>query len=558
MKSGNGSDLFLETLIDEGVDCMFGNPGTTELPLMDALVNENRLDYILCLQESVTIGAAEGYAYATGGVGVVNLHVAPGLGNAMGMLYNIKRAGTPLLVTAGNQGQRGQLSEPVLWDDLPRMADPLAKWSYEVRRVEDLEQSVRRAIKHALSPPTGPVFLSLPGDVMLAETSGLAGRPTRLSSTFPASAESIERAAQMLAEAGNPYIVTGSRVTRSGAVGEVARLAERIGAKVFSDNRPNSLSFSLTHPQYAGELLNTIEPLLDQIEDADVVFFIGTETYTFSFPPEIPLAPRGARIIHLDLDPWEIGKNFPVDVAMLGDPKTTLPELTEAVERKLGEAGIKSANERRTWIEKELAASRNEIAPEAGEDDGPLTRETFQAAFGEALPQGTALVDESLTMGHGGGLKSAIAGKVDSIFGMKGGGIGLGLPSALGVKKALLDVPVVCLSGDGSAMYAIQALWSAAKYDLDAVFVILNNKSYRILKERVLRLDGKTQEHRKFIAMDFKEPELDFIQMAHSMGVDATRARTPAEFKEAMGQALASGKPHLIDAHIEYERLENQ
>ena len=185
MNSGNGSDLFLETLIDEGVRCMFGNPGTTELPLMDALVNESRLDYILCLQESVTIGAAEGYAYATGGVGVVNLHVAPGLGNAMGMLYNIKRAGTPLIVTAGNQGQRGQLSEPVLWDDLPRIAEPLTKWSYEVRRVEDLEQSVRRAIKYALTPPTGPVFLSLPGDVMLAETGGPTGRPRGFRAPFP-------------------------------------------------------------------------------------------------------------------------------------------------------------------------------------------------------------------------------------------------------------------------------------------------------------------------------------------------------------------------------------
>ncbi|MCY3824336.1 MAG: thiamine pyrophosphate-dependent enzyme, partial [Nitrospinae bacterium] len=153
--------------------------------------------------------------------------------------------------------------------------------------------------------------------------------------------------------------------------------------------------------------------------------------------------------------------------------------------------------------------------------------------------------------------KSATAGKRDAIFGMKGGGIGLGLPSARGGKTALPDTPVVCLSGDGSAMYAIQALWSAAKYDLDAVFVILNNKSYRILKERVLRLDGKTQEHRQFVAMDFKEPELDFIQMAGSMGVTATQAKTPAELKEAMGKGLASGKPYLIDAHIEYERLEN-
>lgn len=557
MNSGNGSDLFLETLVDEGVGCMFGNPGTTELPLMDALVNESRLDYVLCLQESVTIGAAEGYAYAAGGVGVVNLHVAPGLGNAMGMLYNIKRAGTPLLVTAGNQGQRGQLSEPVLWDDLPRMAEPLTKWSYEVRRVEDLEQSVRRAIKHALSPPTGPVFLSLPGDVMLADAPALAGRPTRLSSAFPAPAEAIRRAAGLLAGARNPHIVTGSRVTRSGAVAEVARLAELVGARMFSDNRPNSLSVSLTHPLYAGELANTIEPLLDQLKEADVVFFIGTETYTFSFPPEIPLAPRGARTIHLDLDPWEIGKNFPVDVAMLGDPGTTLAALIPAVEEKQGEAEVRAAGERRARLAREIAAAREEAAPRAGDDAGVLTKETFQAAFGDALPPGTALVDESLTMGHGGGLKRAIAGKVDAIYGMKGGGIGLGLPSALGVKKALPDAPVVCLSGDGSAMYAVQALWSAAKYNLGAVFVILNNKSYRILKERILRLDGKTQEHRKFVAMDFRAPELDFLQMARSMGVDAARAKTPGALKAAMRDALASGKPFLIDAQVEYERLEN-
>ncbi len=557
MKSGNGSDLFLETLIDEGVDCIFGNPGTTELPLMDALVNESRLDYVLCLQEAITIGAAEGYAYATDGVGVVNLHVAPGLGNAMGMLYNIKRAGTPLLVTAGNQGQAGQLSEPVLWDDLPRMAEPLVKWSYEVRRVEDLEQSVRRAIKYALTPPTGPVFLSLPGDVMLAATSGPTGKPTRLSSAFAAPTEAVERAAQALASAENPCIVTGSRVTRSGAAGEVARLAECIGARVFCDNRPNSLSFSLTHPLYAGELPNTIAPLLDTLEGADVVFFIGTETYTFSFPPEIPLAPRGARVIHLDTDPWEIGKNFPVEIAMLGDPGATLPGLTAAVEKNFGAARAQAARERRTRLEGELAESRKQTIPRNGDANGPLTKEAFQAAFGDALPAGTALVDESLTMGHGGGLKHAVAGKVNAIYGMKGGGIGLGLPSALGVKKALPESPVVCLSGDGSAMYAVQALWSAAKYGLDALFVILNNKSYRILKERILRLDGKTQEHRKFVAMDFQEPELDFVRMAGSMGVDAARAETPAALRQAMESGLTCGKPYLIDAHVEYERLEN-
>jgi benzoylformate decarboxylase len=551
----NGSGLFLETLLDEGVKCIFGNPGTTELPLMDALVNENRLDYILCLHESVAIGAAEGYAFATGGVGVVNIHVAPGLGNAMGMLYNSKRAGTPLLVTAGNQGQEGQLSEPILWDDLPRLAAPLTKWAHEVRRVEDLEQCVRRAIKVALSPPTGPVFLSLPGDVMLSEAGDPTGSPTRLSNRFCAGEDVIENAVKMLLKAKKPSIVAGSRVFRSSACDELVEVSERLGTLVYGDNKPNTAFFPASHKLYCGELPNTIEPLLDELEGSDVIFFIGTETYTLSFPPKVPLKPRGSQVIFLDSDPWEIGKNFPVEVAMLGDPKTTLSRMIEVIKNLEKDSDKEIIEKRRLTAEKIALEKKQKITPkiELSKERG-MSRSSFIATIGDIIPEGTAVIDESITTGWA-GMRQAIANKAGHYFGMKGGGIGLGLPTTLGVKKAMPDTPVVCISGDGSSMYTFQTFWTAAHYGLNAVWIIANNGSYRILKERAVNLGGKTNEFRKFVAMDLQNPSIDFQNLSKSLGVSSTRVETPDELKEAIHLALTSKKPHLIDALIINDEL---
>lgn len=559
MKRRTGSDLMLETLLSEGVRHIFGNPGTTELPLMDALVTEKGLAYVLCLQESVAVGAAEGYAFASGGAGVINLHVAPGLGNALGMLYNSKRAGTPLVVTAGNQGQEGHLCETVLWDDLPRMAAPLTKWAYEVRRVEDLEQALRRAVKVALSPPTGPVFLSLPGDVMLASPPPMRGSPTRIATAFPAAEAGVRRAAEALAGAKRPAIVAGSGVTRSGAVQELVRLAERLGAQVFGESASNTIAFPLGHPLYSGELVRVAKHLRAQLEGFDLLFFIGTEAFILSFPPDVPIIPAGTRTMHLDLNAWEIGKNYPADPALLGDPGATLALLLPALEEALGETGRARAQERRREAERTAAALRKKLTPPAltpeSESAKGMPPAVFQAALGEALPRGCALVDESITTG-GPGLRQAVAGKAGGYFGMKGGGIGLGLPTALGVKVALPERPVVCVSGDGSAMYTIQTLWSAARYGVGCVWIIANNRSYRILKERVLNLQGNSQELRRFVAMDLREPEIGFAGLAEGMGVPARRADTAKELKSALAGALAAGKPCLIDARVQNEELE--
>ena len=265
MRNANGASLLLETLLDEGVTHLFGNPGTTELPLMDALVNEERLAFILTLHEGVAISAAEGYGLSTGRPAAINLHVAPGLGNAMGLLYNAKRSGAPMLVTAGNQPQSGHFQEIILYDDLARMAEPLVKWSYEVRRVEDLEQAVRRAVKVSMTPPTGPVFLSLPGDVMLSPASDLQEKPTRIHTRFAAAAESVEAAAALIARAERPCIVAGAGVAHSGALEEAARFAEQIGAKAYEENFANVISFPMAHPLYAGKLPILARPLRERL-----------------------------------------------------------------------------------------------------------------------------------------------------------------------------------------------------------------------------------------------------------------------------------------------------
>ncbi len=174
-----GIHAFLDLLVTAGVDTLFGNPGTTELPLCDALVDDERIRYILGLQEVPVMAMADGYAMASRGVGVVNLHISCGLGNGMGMLYNAHREGTPLLVTAGQQDRRLKFQEPILWGDMVSVAKPWTKWAAEVDRVEDLPAAVRRAIQIALAPPTGPVFLSIPVDVQMADASGLELDPVQ-------------------------------------------------------------------------------------------------------------------------------------------------------------------------------------------------------------------------------------------------------------------------------------------------------------------------------------------------------------------------------------------
>jgi benzoylformate decarboxylase len=548
----SGKRAFLEVLRQEGVEYLFGNPGTTELPLMDGLVEEPALTYVLALQEAAVVAMADGYAQASGKLGVVSVHVAPGLGNALGMLYDAQKAGAPLLVTAGQHDQTFNVTEPILWADLPPIARPFVKWSAEVRRLEDLPRLVHRAAKTALAPPTGPVFVSLPADVLQAEGVVELGAPTRVAPRIRGDRAAVEAAADVLARAERPLILAGDSVAQSDAHAELVALAEALGAPVYAEGVANTASFPSSHPLFRGPFLRVAPAVRQVLSEADLLFSVGGDLLTLSLPSDIDPMPPGLEVIHLDTDPWELGKNYPTGVAILGDPKATLPDLLAALEARLTPAGRGRARERLEATRAAKARQVEELRARAGVEAQrvPITPLAAISAVADALPPEAVVVDESIS--SGGGLRMLLrSDDPRSFFGLRGGGIGWGLPAAIGVQLALPDRPVVALIGDGSAMYTCQALWTAARYRVGVTFVILNNASYRILKQRIHAMKGFAAQADRYVAMDLEDPRVDFVRLAESLGVRAERIEKAADVGPALGRALATPGPILLDVGLD-------
>ncbi len=548
----SGKQAFLEILVQEGVSVIFGNPGTTELPLMDGLAREPRIRYVLALQEAVAVGMADGYAQASGRLGVVNVHTSPGLGNAMGMLYDAREAGAPLLLTAGQHDQAMNLTEPILWSDLPPVARPYVKWSHEITRVEDLPRAVRRAAKTALAHPAGPVFLSIPVDVLNAERELDLLASTRIAPRVRGDAAAVEAAADLLAQSRRPILISGDAVAQGDALAEMAEVAELLGAPVYTECVPSLCSFPFTHPLYRGAFPRLGQPIRALLMQHDLILCVGGDLFTLSLPPDSEPMPEGLPVIHMDTDPWEIGKNYPARVGILGDPKATLPELAEALRRRLSPAAREESAARveaaRAAQHAELARLRSRAAAESGRI--PITPLALMAAVAEALPPDAVVVEETISSGLG--LRQLLrSSDPKSFFALRGGGIGWGLPAALGVTLALPGRPVVALVGDGSAMYTIQSLWTAAHEGLAVVYVICNNASYRILKQRTLALKGFAAEDDRYIAMDLVNPAIDFVGLARSLGVPGETVEKAPEVGAALGRGLASGGPYLVDVRID-------
>jgi benzoylformate decarboxylase len=547
----SGKQAFLEILKQEGVSVMFGNPGTTELPLMDGLAREPDIRYVLALQEAVAIAMADGYAQASGGLAAVNVHVSPGLGNAMGMLYDASKAGAPLLLTAGQHDQSFTVTEPILWSDLPPVAQPYVKWSTEARRLEDLPRIVRRAAKTALAHPSGPVFLSLPVDVLNNERELDLGAPPRVAPRLVGDRAAIAAAAELLAGAERPLLVAGDAVAHADALPELIELAELVGCPVMSECVSSTCSFPFTHPLYAGPMPRLAPQIRAALMRHDLLFSVGGDLFTLSLPSDVEPMPDGLPLVHLDVDPWELGKNYPATVAIQADPKGALPELIEAVRRHVGAPGPAAAG-RREAARAAHERARADLVERAqrGANDVPMSPLTLVHEIARAVPGDATIVDESISSAAGVRHLFRCA-DAKSFFGLRGGGIGWGLPAALGIKLALGERPVVALVGDGSAMYTNQALWTAARESLAVVYVIFNNASYRILKQRTLALKGFSAEDDRYVGMDLDRPLIDYVGLARSLGVPGERVEKPAEVVGAVHRALASEGPYLIEARID-------
>lgn len=547
----SGKRLLLEVLHQEGVEYIFGNPGTTELPLMDALAAEDRIHYVLGLQESIVMGMADGFAQASGRLSMASLHAAPGLGNAIGALHNAAKAGAPVLVTAGQQDLGYNFTEPNLWGNLPRIAAPFVKWSYEIQRIADLPRALHRAAKVALTPPTGPVFISLPADLLNEQSDVAPGVPTRVGGALRADAASIATAAALLARAQKPVIIAGDAVAQTAALAELVALAEAIGAPVYLEGMPNRTAFPPTHGLFRGPLGRLAGDIRATMERHDLVVSIGGDLFTLALPGDTEPMPPGMPVVHLDTDPWEVGKNYPTAAAILGDPKATLPELVAALLREMSEseraqAGARCAQESARGHEQKekLAAQATGLA--SREPVHPLA---LTQAIAATVTDDVVIVDEGITSGQG--LRRFLTSNDPSgYFGGRGGGIGWGLPAAVGIKLALRDRPMVVLSGDGSAMYSIQALYSAARENLAIVFVIANNASYRIIKQRIHAAQGHSAQSGTYVGVDLDQPRIDYVRIAQGFGLTAMRVANIADFRGALAEALKRNSPSLIDVDV--------
>ena len=547
----NVAAALMRILRESGVDYLFGNPGTTELPFLDAL-DGSGMQYILGLQEATAVAAADGYAQAGGRLGVVNLHVAPGVANGLSILHNAGRARSPLLVTAGQQDTRLLLGDPILAGDMVQMTEQFTKWSHEVRSAAEAPPALRRAIALARTPPTGPVFLSLPMDLMTEAADDTGGPAPTVSARTEPEPEAIARAAALLAAAKAPLIVAGDGVARAGARSELASLAELLGAGVHGEPIHRRASFPGDHPLWRGGLFPSVANVRRSLERADCVLVVGANVFTWLFhTPGSPFR-AGIPVIQLDDDAREVGKTYPVTLGIVADVRASLGALRAALDARLGQTERAAAVERAAA----LGRTRQEHARRlAGEAQAAAERVPISPAFvmhtlAGLLPPDVAVVDESASsLPHV--LRHLPFGPRAEFFGSKTGTLGWAMGAAVGVQLAWPERAVVATVGDGSVMYAPQALWTAARYRLPITYVVLNNTSYAILKAGMVTLGLPSAKRGVYPGMDLVDPEIDYVALARAMGVMAVRVDKPAVLRDALAQGLAHRGPALVDVAID-------
>ncbi|MFI6813658.1 benzoylformate decarboxylase [Nonomuraea sp. NPDC050328] len=493
---------------------LFGNPGSTELPMLDGFP----FRYVLGLQEAVVTGMADGYAAVTGRPALVNLHTGPGVGNAMGAILGAAANRTPLIVTAGQQTREMLAIEPLLTNveatTLPR---PAVKWACEPARPQDVPAALERAYLIANTPPRGPVFLSLPMDDFDAPCAG----PVALRRVGCSAVPDLGELARRLDAAANPVLVVGAEAGWAAAV----ELAEHRGLPVWEAPLEGRLGFPHDHPYFQGQLPPAIAPLAAQLAGHDLVLVAGAPVFRYYPHVPGPYLPQGATLVQLTADPDEAAR-APVGEAMVCDPGLALAALA-----KLCAGGT--------------TRPRPRPAPAALPEGGGMSAAAVMDALAQGAPPDTIWFNESPSNrpAFHDRIRPGLPG---SFYFAAGGGLGYGLSAAVGAGLAAQSPepghrrPIVAVLGDGSAQYAITALWTAAAHQVPVTFVVLSNREYGVLKWFA--------GGRSVPGLDI--PGLDVTTIARGYGVPARRVATPADLADAVRDGCASGAPVLVEAPI--------
>ena len=548
MPNRPGRDALLEVLEAEGVRYIFGNPGTTEGAIMHALEGHPDLEYILVAQEGVAMGMADGYARESGRPAFVNLHIETGLSNGLSLMCNAYAGGTPLVLTAANSSI-GKVAEGRT--DLVDLARPFSKWGAEVTNADQIPAVMRRAFREAKTPPTGPTFVSLAQNALDELTDVRVAPSGDLSTAIVPDPKSIQAAAELLASAERPALLVGDRVAQYGAVEQTVRVAELLGMPVYGASYP-TMMFPTSHPQWMHQLPPYAGLYRDAFAETDVLLAVGARVFHDFFAPATGILSDSARLVHLDINQDAIGRIEPTDVGIWSDVALGLDELFAAVSEVQSSAQAASAQARAQRLAAGYASRR--APPQAAGDTRPMPSAAMMAGLAEGLPDDVIVVDDSISCRPD--LHAAVTfdqrRRVQAE--RAGGAIGWGMGGALGVALAAPDQRVVAVIGDGSAMLTVQALWTAAAYQIPVVYCICNNAGYRVLKLNLRRWFGdvlhEPDRPSQYIGMDLDQP-FDLAAIAQAMGVPAERVEDPSRVAPALTAALDRGGPVLLDIVID-------
>lgn len=544
-----GNYLFLNALRAEGVRHIFGNPGTSEGPMIGILHEYPDLEYLMVLQEGVAIGMADAYARSTGQVACASLHIDNGLANGFGLMIDMKRSGTPVVVTAGNKDARHLASGR---SDLARMAEPFSKWSVEITHADQIPSVVRRAFQEARTPPTGPVFVGISTNAFEDASDLIPSPSSQLNAQNHPDPDSVAMAAELLANARSPVMVVGDRVAQFDSVYGIMQLAEVIGSPVFGHVAGNR-NFPTHHELWAGQLSlrNTLG--IDAITKADVIVAIGCPVFEDFFYQHGGYITATTKLIHIDINAEEIGKSEPVRVGILASPGIASNAIAKSISGRMTPMRASEVAERARHVSELNTTAIRQWAQsaESNWNNVPINPASFGKALGEALPPNTNLFNDSISTSAM--VQMGISKRSDiNVLGPRGGAIGWGIGSTMGFHVACPDNPTIGIVGDGSAMMTIQGLWTAVNYDIPVTFVICNNASYRILKvnqNHYHRINNMPPPE-IYNAADFDTP-LDFRGQAEAYGALGIRVEHLDELEPAIRDAVNSQSPAVIDVILD-------
>lgn len=512
----------LELLRGFGIRKVFGNPGSTELPFLSDWPDD--IEYVLGLQEASVLGMADGYAQATRNAGFVNLHSAAGLGSALGNVYTAHRNQTPLVITAGQQARSILPLQPFLYaeraSEFPR---PYVKFSVEPARAEDVPAAIARAYYVAMQPPCGPTFVSVPIDDWMRQTRMI--EPRHVSRELGPDNDAMKVLAAALGASKQPALVVGPGVDRAQAVDLMVQVAEKARAAVWVSPFSSRCSFPERHPLFAGFLHASPAQLSDALHPHDLVVVIGAAAFTYHVEGDAPIFDGATAIFQITEDP-DAAALMPRGASIVATMKPALRMLLELL-----------PSEARRDVP---AIRKTPPAPTAAD---PIPAEFLLDALASAMPADAALVEEAPS--HRPTMQKFMPMRgQDSFYTMASGGLGYGLPASVGIALGRPNIRTVCLIGDGSAMYSIQALWTAAQRKLPLTVIVINNAGYG-----AMRSFSQVMQVRNVPGLDL--PNIDFVKIAEGLGCDAVRVSRSSDLSAALKRGLIHDGVSLIEVMVD-------